>query len=85
MAILGALKAKIRSAGWEFPDATFLIIERKTRCIIGLDLQNRVDITSTQRPAPKTKSRFDILLCEQSEVWKEKFHGDFKELFHRKG
>ena len=40
IAILGALKAKIRSAGWEVPDATFLITERRTRCIIGLDLQN---------------------------------------------
>ena len=85
IAKLGALKAKIRSAGWEVPDATFLITERKTLCIIGLDLQNRVGITTTQRPAPKTKSRFDILLCEQSEVWKEKFHGDFKELLDRKG
>ena len=25
------------------------------------------------------------MLCEQSEVWKEKFHGDFKELFDRNG
>ena len=85
IAILGALKAKIGSAGWEVPDATFLITERKTRCILGLDLQNRVGITTTQRSAPKTKPRFDILLCEQSEVWKEKIHGEFKELFDRKG
>ena len=85
IAILGALKAKIWSAGLEVPDVTFLITERKTRCIIGLDLQNRVDITTTQRPAPKTKSLFDIMPCEESEVWKEKFHADFKNLFDRKG
>ena len=42
-------------------------------------------ITTTQRPAPKKKSRFDIMLCEQSEAWKEKFYGDFKNLFDRKG
>ena len=81
IAKLGELKTKIRSAGWEVPDATFLLTERRTRCIIGLDLQNRVGITTTQRPAPKMKSLFDILLCEQSEVWKEKFNGNFKNLF----
>ena len=35
--ILGALKANIRSAGWEVNEATFLITERRTRCILGLD------------------------------------------------
>ena len=72
IAILGSVKAKIRSAGWEVPDATFLITERRTRCILGLDLQNKVGITTTQRPVPKIKSRFDIMLCEQSGPWKEK-------------
>ena len=51
IAILGSAKAKIRSAGWEVQDATFLITERRTRCILGLDLQNKVGITTTQRPA----------------------------------
>ena len=85
IAILGALKAKIRSAGWEVPDATFLITERRTLCILGLDLQNNVGIITTQRLAPKKKSRFDIILCEQLEAWKEKFYDDFKNLFDRKG
>ena len=71
IAILGAVKAKLRSTGWEIPDATFLITERRTRCILGLDLQNKVGITTTQRPAPKKKSRFDIMLCQQSGLWKE--------------
>ena len=79
------MKAKIRSAGWEVPDATFLITERKTRCILGLNLQNKMGITTTQRPTPKKKSRFDIMLCEQSGPWKEKFYDDFKPLFDRKG
>ena len=82
---MGAVKAKIRSAGWEVPDATFLITERRTRCILGLDLQNKVGITTTQTPAPKIKSRFDIMLWEQSGPWKEKFYEDFKPLFDRKG
>ena len=37
---LGALTANIRSAGWEIHNATFLITESRTRCILGLDLQN---------------------------------------------
>ena len=85
IAILGAVKAKIRSGGWEVPDATFLITERRTRCILGLDLQIKVGITTTQRLAPKKKSRFDIMLFEQSGPWKEKFYDDFKPLFDRKG
>ena len=42
--ILGALKAKIRSTGWESHNATFLITESRTRCILGLDLHNKVCI-----------------------------------------
>ena len=52
IAILGAVKAKKRSAGWKVPDAAFLITERRTWCILGLDLQSKVGITTTQRPAP---------------------------------
>ena len=83
--ILGALKANTRSAGWEIHNVTFLITERRTRCILGLDLKNKVGIISTLEPAPKEKSRFDVLLCEQSEEWKEKFHAKFKNLFDRQG
>ena len=71
--IIGALKATILSAGWEFNEATFLITERRTRCILGLDLQNKVGISNTQKPAQKKKTRFDVLMCEQSDIWKEKF------------
>ena len=37
--ILGALRANIRSAGWEVQDASLLVTERRARCILGLDLQ----------------------------------------------
>ena len=83
--ILGAITTTIRSAGWELVGALFLITEWRTRCILGLDLQNKVGIHTTQKLAPKDKTRFDMLLCEQSEGWKNKFYGKFKNLFDRPG
>ena len=83
--ILGAITTTIRSAGWEVVGASFLITERRTRCILGLDLQSKVGIHATQKLAPKEKTRFDVLLCEQSEGWKNKFYSKFKNLFDRQG
>ena len=34
--------ANIRSAGWEVPDASLLLTERRARCILGLDLQGEI-------------------------------------------
>ena len=79
--IIGALKDTILSAGWEFNEATFLITERRTRCILGLDLQNKVGISNTQKPVQKKKTRFDVLMCEQSDIWKEKFFSKKKRPF----
>ena len=42
-------------------------------------------IYTTQKLAPKDKTRFDVLLCEQSEGWKNKFYSKFKNLFDRQG
>ena len=39
---------------------------------MGLDLQGQVGKVTTQKPAPKELTRFDVLMCEQSEGWKEK-------------
>ena len=83
--ILGAITTTIRSAGWEVVGASFLITERRTRCILGLDLQSKVGIHTTQKLAPKEKTRFDVLLCEQSEGWKNKLYKKFKNLFDRQG
>ena len=83
--ILGAITANIRSAGWEVVEASFLITERRTRCILGLDLHSKVGIHTTQKLAPKDKTRFDVLLCEQSEGWKQKFYNKLKNLFNRQG
>ena len=40
--ILGALCTNIRSAGWEVPDASLLVTERRAQCILGLDLQGKL-------------------------------------------
>ena len=45
----------------------------------------KLGIHTTQRSAPSRKSRFDVLLCEQSEGWKQKFYDQFKSLFDRQG
>ena len=50
---LGVLKTNLRSAGWEVRGATFLVTERRTRCIMGLDKQGQVGVATTQKPAPK--------------------------------
>ena len=83
--ILGALKANLRSAGWEVFGSILLVTERRMRCILGLDLQGKLGIQTTQKPAPTRRSRFDVLLCEQSEGWKQKFYNQFKDLFDRQG
>ena len=47
--ILGALKANIRSGGWNVKGVSFLVTERGTRCILGLDLQSKIGIPTTHR------------------------------------
>ena len=83
--VLGTLKSNLRSAGWKVKGATFLVTQRKTRCIMSLDLQGQVGISTTQKPAPKELSRFDVLMCEQSEGWKNKFLTKFNDLFVKQG
>ena len=83
--ILGALKANLRSAGWEVSVAMLLVTERRMRCILGLDFQSKLGIQTTQKSAPTRRSRFDVLLYEQSEGWKNFFYMKFKDLFDRQG
>ena len=64
---LWELKTNLRSAGWVVKGTIFLVMERKTRCTMGLDLRRQVEIVTTQKPAPKELSSFDVLMCEQSE------------------
>ena len=83
--ILGALKASVRSAGWEVLGAMLLVTERRMRCILDLDLQSKLGFQTTQKSAPTRRSRFDVLLGERSEEWKQKFYSKFKDLFDRQG
>ena len=71
--VLGAIQANIPSAGWDVKNAHLLIRERRARCFLGLDLQGKVGISTSKRPAPSKRSRFDVLLREQSEGLKQKF------------
>ena len=57
---LGALKTNLRSAGWEVKAATFLVSERKTRYIMGLDMQGQVGVVTTQKSAPKELTSLDV-------------------------
>ena len=83
--ILGAIRASICSAGWEVKNASLLITERRARCILGLDLQGKMGIHTSRRPAPSKRSRFDVLLCEQSEGMKQQFYQKFSSQFDRQG
>ena len=83
--ILGAVCTNIRCAGWEVKDAYFLVTERRARCILGLDLQGKLGIHTSRKSAPVHRSRFDVLLCEQSEGMKHQFYTKFPSLFDRQG
>ena len=71
---LGALRANIRSAGWEVSNPSLLVTERRARRILGLDLQGKLGIHTSQKSATTNRSRFDVLLCEQSEGMKQEFY-----------
>ena len=59
--------------GWEVKGVSFLVNERCTRCILGLDLQSKIGIHTTQKTAPTEKSKYDVLLREQLQGWKQLF------------
>ena len=69
--ILGALKADIRSAGWEVRDAACLTTDRGTRCVLGVDLQNKLGMSTTQKPASK-KNRGLMCYSESNRKGKNK-------------
>ena len=52
---------------------------------MGLDLQGQVGIVTTQNPALKELSRFDVLIYEHSHGWKNKIFNKFSNLFERQG
>ena len=52
---------------------------------MGFDLQGQVGIVTTRKPAPKEFTSFEVLMCEQSEGWKERFFNKLRNLFGRQG
>ena len=50
-----------------------------------MDLQGKVGIPTSQRPAPSKRSRFDVLLCKQLEGLKQQFNQKFSFFFDRQG
>ena len=79
--ILGAIQANIRLACWEVKNGYLLITELRARYILGLDLRGKTGIHTSQRPVPTKRSRFDVLLCEQSEGFKQHFEQSFLSIF----
>ena len=48
MKLFGILEIDIYSNGWKLPGAKFLISEKRTRCLLGLDIQPDLGIVTTQ-------------------------------------
>ena len=87
--ILGAITTNIRSAGWEVVGASFLITERRTRCFLGLDLQSKVGIHTTQKLAPKERTVnlriFLIVKGVQKTMWSAQSSNTRSVLYKKRG
>ena len=68
---------------WKVNRAKFLITEKKTRFILGLDLKRRLETSIMQWSAPIEWYTFVVLLCEQSNKRKTKIINKIKHLFVR--
>ena len=44
-----------------------------------------MDISTNQKRAPKERTRFDVLLCEQLDIWKNTFYLKYQDLFEHQG
>ena len=51
----------------------------------GSGLQKKMGIHISQKSAPSKRSRFEVLLCEQSKSLKQQFYQKFSCLFDRQG
>ena len=85
MKMHGVLKGDVCSAGWELIEATFNLTEKGTEQTLSLDLRIKVMIRTIEKSAPKQISKFDKILCEQSEGWKQLSYMKIQELFGRQG
>ena len=70
--MLGALMTKLRSAGWKVKRATFLVTKRRTRCILGLDLQGQVGIATIRNQLQKIYQGLTCSFASSRKVEKTK-------------
>ena len=83
--ILGALCTSIRSAGCDVTDATFLVTERRARCILGLDLQGKLGIKTTQKSAPSQNPGLMCYCVSSRKVGKISFTKNSRSYLMEKG
>ena len=84
--ILGALYTSIRSAGGVGSDRRIVISDRTPSTMYsGIRFTRKLGIQTSQKSAPSQNSRFDVLLCEQSDGMKHQFYQKFPSLSDRKG
>ena len=81
--IFGSLTIPISSGGWENVDATFLVSEKKTRCLLGLDLQSFVGIDTIQRNPPQVNTVLNVVENSTVALIKSHFVKKFPLLFTR--
>ena len=85
--LMGTLILDVSSLGWHDKSAKFLISENRTRCLLGLDLQPRLGVKTTQvRPErPLVGEVSQSNLNAASDSWKNHFHQKFFRVFTRVG
>ena len=82
---LGSIQIPISSSGWRVANAQFLISENRTRNLLGLDLQEKLGIVTTQLKAEAIKSVDSGSSDPISEYWCSFFAKKYAHVFSRLG
>ena len=87
--LFGTLIINKHSNGWVAENAQFLISENRTKCLLGLDIQPKISITTTQvKPTysqVKEIKTAESAETEESQFWKNNFMGKYNNVFSRLG
>ena len=83
--IFGSLTIPVSSGGWKNDNAIFLVSEKKTRCLLGLDLQSSLGMDTVQRNSPQVKTLQNVVENSTSDLIKSHFVKKFPLLFTRLG
>ena len=83
--VFRSLTIPISSGGWKNDNATFLVSENKTRCLLRLDLQGSMGIDTVQRNPPQVKTVRNVVENLTSELILSHFVKKFPLLFTRLG